>query len=698
MEAGLTGFQTEIRSGITLTIGRQAVVNFTLAVGDITQQVTVTGEAPLIEATTSTVSGVVDSQQMRDIPLNSRSFIELVPLQAGATFSETGNTTSPTFGYGRKLSIVGTRYTANSFLLDGADINNISNSAGSAAGTMAGVETVREFKVITNAYDAEYGRHTGGVISAITKSGTNQIHGSLFGFLRNDNLDAAKWEDNAFGGGNKAEFKRNQFAAAVGGPIIPDRTFFFGSYEGLRASRGETKTFNVPGIAARQGLIDGENIGIDPAVQPFMDAFPLPNVICGSGCLDAAFPFDRSNGTGRFADGRSIITNQDFFTVRIDHRISDSSSIFGRFNLDDADVANTTTRPNTSNDSKSGSRFSTLEETHIYSPSLIGRTHFSFNRTNLTGVDTELPGAVYPFGFSFSGAEGVSGRLDFQNDVTDWGGSSTLPKFYVKSNFQFKEDLFYTIGQHSFKFGGQFQRTQVNERSDFHGGGTFRFSDLEAFMRNISNRMSFIKPGSDTNRAWRQNLTGLYIHDDINLRPGLTVNLGLRYEFISTPREIHGKVGNLRELSFPFFATYNTENTDVGDDYFLNPSLKNFAPRIGLAWDPFQTGRTSVRARFGLYHQQILPYIYRSPGNRAAPFFAVAEADLGDMSFIDFPNVLQHRTISCPRPRSGADHRLTSSSTMPRNRPSSSGVSTCSNRSHPILRWKPVTPARVERI
>ena len=368
VQASLAGFQTSVRSGITLTIGREAAVNFTLQVGDVTQQVTVTGEAPLIETTTSTVSGVVDSQQMRDIPLNARSFIEMVPLQAGATFSETGNTTSPSFGYGKKLSIVGTRYTANSFLLDGADMNDISNSAGSAAGTMAGVETVREFKVVTNAYDAEYGRHTGGVISAVTKSGTNQFHGSVFEFLRNDNLDAAKWEDNAFGGGEKPEFIRNQFGVAVGGPIVPDRTFFFGSFEGLRANRGETSVFNVPGIAAQQGLIDGEFIGIDPVVQPYMEAFPRPNVVCSSGCLDPAFPFDRSNGTGRFADGRSITTNQDFFMVRIDHTFSDSDSLMGRFNFDDANVLNTAREPNTTSDTETSSRFATLEQTHIFPP------------------------------------------------------------------------------------------------------------------------------------------------------------------------------------------------------------------------------------------------------------------------------------------------------------------------------------------
>ena len=188
-------------------------------------------------------------------------------------------------------------------------------------------------------------------------------------------------------------------------------------------------------------------------------------------------------------------------------------------------------------------------------------------------------------------------------------------------------------------------------------------------MKNVANRMSFIRPGSDTHRGWRQNLTGLYIQDDISVRPGLSLNVGLRYEFISTPREVDGKVANLRTLSFPFFTTYDTENTDVGDDYFLNPSLKNFAPRIGLAWDPFQTGKTSVRAGFGMYHQQILAYIYRSPGNRAAPFFAVAEADLGDVSSIDFPTLTPPKTTFYRLRVLEGDLRLISSNTGSSNRP-----------------------------
>jgi hypothetical protein len=282
VEASLAGFQTNLRRGIELTIGRDAVVDFTLNVGDVAERVTVTGEAPLIEISTATVGGIVDTKAMRDIPLNARSFLELVPLQTGAVLAEAGST-DQAHGYGKKLSISGARYTSNVFLLDGAVMNDFFGSAGSAAGTLAGVETVREFRVITNAFDAEYGRHTGGVISAVTKSGTNEVHGSLFEFLRNDNLDARNFfdrdPDNPLQRSNPPEFRRNQFGGAVGGPVFRDKTFYFGSYEGLREALGETRTFNVPGLAMRQGFLGAQNLGITANVRPYLESYPFPTLL-----------------------------------------------------------------------------------------------------------------------------------------------------------------------------------------------------------------------------------------------------------------------------------------------------------------------------------------------------------------------------------------------------------------------------------
>ena len=634
VQAESAGFQTGVRSGITLSVGRQAVVDITLRVGDVAERVTVTGEAPLIETTTATVSGVVEQQQMRDIPLNARSFLELVPLQTGATFTETAGN-SAVQGFGKRISVVGARYNQNSFLLDGADINDMSQSAGSAAGTMAGVETVREFRVVTNAYDSEYGRHTGGVISAVTKSGTNEVHGSLFEFLRNDNLDARNFFDPA----EPPAFVRNQFGGSVGGPIIRDRTFFFGSFEGLRERLGRSLSFNVPGMAARQGFPDADGnptVPIDPEIKPYLDAYWVPNTP------------DRADGTARFIQGFSQPLTQDFFLARVDHRFSDSDSLFGRFNYDSAERF----RPganglNTGEETTTGSRFATIEETHIYSPQLIGRTHLSLNRTVLTATDPAIEGFNFPR-FAFADQPDVPGNIGVSG-LTNWGGRSFNPKHHAQTIYQFKEDLFYSTGRHSFKFGGQFERFQANVRTDFNAGGTFRFGSLQDFLRNDVSTFLAIKPGSDNIRGWRQSLFGFYLQDDINVRPGFTLNLGVRYEAISTPKEANGKVASIRDWSrhqeglgpaSGHFYTVPVDGADVGDPYFVNPSLKNFAPRVGFAWDPFQSGKTAIRGGIGVFHDQVLPHVFIFLGARVAPFFSVADLAARDFpeTGIDFPD------------------------------------------------------------
>src|SRR5437867_8499485 len=257
VKAELSGFRTEVRKGIQLTVAAEVVVNLSLSVGTVSEQVQVTGEAPLVEITNATLSGLVDDKKIRDLPLNGRSFEQLAFLQPGVTPYFRGRRDTDQ-GEGTKMSVSGSRVDSNSFLMDGTNINDQSNnSPGSASGNLLGVEMLREFRVLTTAYSAEYGRYSGGIITAVSKSGGNEFHGNLYEFHRNDNLDARNFFDRKSKPDDPRlpEFKRNQFGGTIGGPIVRDRTFFFGGYEGLRQRKGLSRLAVVPNADAHRGIL-----------------------------------------------------------------------------------------------------------------------------------------------------------------------------------------------------------------------------------------------------------------------------------------------------------------------------------------------------------------------------------------------------------------------------------------------------------
>ena len=332
--ASLPGFQTEGRRGFSVNVGQTSLIDFTLKVGAITERVEVSAETPLVETSNAVVMGLVTERQVHDLPLNNRSLIELAPLQAGIVVAVT-TAAGASKGMGTKLAISGTRYNANLFQVDGASINDLAGSAGSATNNLMGAETIKEFSVVINGYSAEYGNHSGGVFNAVTKSGTNTLHGSLFEFIRNDNLDAARWEDNK-NGKKKPEFKRNQSGGSFGGPIVHDRTFFFGSYAGLRENIGEIATFNVPGAELRRGDIQtldangnfvfARHRDVPPQAQPYLNFYPLqsPNGL------------KKDGGTQELHQTIQRPAKEDYSATRMDHKLSDKDSIFGRYTFSNA--------------------------------------------------------------------------------------------------------------------------------------------------------------------------------------------------------------------------------------------------------------------------------------------------------------------------------------------------------------------------
>src|SRR6266852_3480759 len=253
------GFQTEARTGIVLTVGREAVVDLTMVVGATTQTAEVHGEAALINTTSSTIQGLVSGEQIRELPLNGRSYNDLALLNPGVSYNANKGS-SASDGYGVRMSVNGARANNNLFLVDGTVTNDTSQTAGTVNADSMGVEGIREFTVLTHNYGAEFGHSAGGVVNAVTRSGTNQFHGSLYEFLRNNKLDARDF----FQVGAIAPFRRNQFGGAIGGPVKKEKMFFFSNYEGFRQSLALPFTSNVPNLNARQGLLP---CAVAPKVQ-----------------------------------------------------------------------------------------------------------------------------------------------------------------------------------------------------------------------------------------------------------------------------------------------------------------------------------------------------------------------------------------------------------------------------------------------
>jgi hypothetical protein len=608
LTARLEGFRTEERRAIILTVGREAVLDLTLAVGAVTSETVVTADAELVDTRNTALSAVMETQAIRQLPLNGRDFAQLALLQPGVAPSRR---TSDSGGPGAKLVAGGNRPSQISFLLDGSDINDSNNNTpGSAAGVLLGIDTLQEFRVLTNAYSAAYGRSAGGVISAVTRSGTNRFHGAVFEFLRNSDLDARNFFDSR--SNPIPPFKRNQFGAEADGPIIPNKMFFLGSYEGLRQRLGLTSLTVVPGAGARQGLIPNQpRIKVDPSVPGYLDLIPLPN---GRNFGD---------GTGEFIHSASQATDENFATARIDRRLSNSTFLFARYTFDRAAVSVPDGLNLVRADSKSRNQYFTAEASRIFSERLLDMFRFSFNRsytanTNafLRPVDPALsflPGAPL-------GQISVTGLFSL-------GPSRFGPSFSTLSLYQFTDDLSYTRGRHSLKIGADYRFYHLPTVRPQSPYGFYQFNSLASFLQANASAVELTLPSSQLERNWRQSMTAFYIQDGIQLSRRLTVNAGLRYERISVPEEANGLSTNLRDPVHDARAT-------VGP-LFVNPSNRNFAPRAGVAWDPFGNGKTSIRSGFGIFFDPIWTDFYANAGGRQPPFYT-----LGSIRNPVFPNAV----------------------------------------------------------
>jgi hypothetical protein len=609
--ATLTGFGTLARRGIVLTVGREAVVDLALKVGGIKDVITVVGEASSVDTHTSSTGGLINEAQIKNLPLNGRSFIELANLTPGVQLTNQGGRSTST-GFGQKISVNGSRYTQNLFTLDGTMMNDQFNQAGSASGNMLGVEAIREFQVLTNSFSAEYGRHTGGVINAATKTGTNSFHGSLFEFHRDQNLDAKRWEAKQ-NNLSKPDFTRNQFGFSAGGPILQNRTFFFATYEGLIERLGQTNTFIVPTPEVR---------ALAPAVvKPYLDSFPSPN----GTLLDAQ--------RAEFVRQDTRNTDEHYAMGRLDHQFSGNDKVFVRYTFDDGKVTNPN-RVVSGEVTNTRLQFGTGEYQIVRGAGFVNRAQFGYTNSKLNGYDYVVDGVTLPR-LTFTDIDRGLGVITI-NGLSAWGGSTTNPKLHNFSNFQISDTVSWVRGAHNLRLGGHMEHQMYDLTSDFTSMGSYAFASIATFLTNRARTLDVVQPGSDTSRRLRQSVYGFYVQDDWRARSNLTINAGLRYEPTTDITEVDGKLAQLIDFTNPT-ATLN--DTSVVDAVVKNPSLKNIAPRLGFAWDVAGNGKTSIRGGAGVFYDLLTANtnFVQNTAVRVPPFFIRSRVTGTTAVPIDFP-------------------------------------------------------------
>lgn len=615
IQTQVSGFETAVRKGIQVTVGSNLEINMTLKVGQVAQQTVVTAEAPIVETASSALLGLVDEKTVRELPLNGRSFDQLISLESSAPTFRSRSPAGAIHGMSAVYSVNGARTRANMFLIDGTEMvgaTQASTLPGGVLGKNMGVDAVQEFTILTSNYSSAYGKKGGGIINIATRSGTNQLHGSVFEFLRNSALDARNFFDQ---GSSPPPFRRNNFGGALGGPIRKDHSFFFGTYEGLREGLGLTSLAIVPDADAHRGFLPqagnpGQllNVGVAPSVRPYLDTlFPLPN------------GRNFGNGTGELQGHPNQISSQDFFLVRFDQRLSDKYSLFGRFNFTEGSRTNPDINPIFIESETNRDHITTLELKRAAATTVnVLRFGYTRSRTYLTSFST-VP--LDP-SLNFYPWADLVGQIAFSASVTSVallspaGSSSNVDRSFVLNQFDLADQVYHYRGAHSLQFGVQMQRIQNNQRyTPGSTRGNFEFADLASFLAGKATLFQGTTGENDPTKAYRQIYFSTFIQDDYKLRRNLTLNLGLRYELFTVPVEASGnRISNYHRHLVNGYLVVDSLPT-LGSPMFQG-NHNGFAPRVGFAWDPWNDGKLVVRGGFGMFYDQIdSEYFILTPPN-----------------------------------------------------------------------------------
>jgi len=596
------GFQDALRSGIHLVVGQEAQVPFQLSLQGMEQGITVTADAPIVAATPNDISGLVGEQQIKQLPLNGRSFDLLLPLNPGIvnfTSQKTGGTGISNSTTANNFAVAGNRPQQNLFLLNGVEYTGAAENnmqPGGASGMLLGVNAVREFNVQRDSYSAEFGKHPGGQIIILTQSGSNQWHGAAFEFLRNNALDAP----NFFDQGSAPPFQRNQFGVSLGGPLRVDKTFLFANYEGFRQHLHQTSAAFVPDATSRAAAV--------PSVQPLLNLWPT---------APASAP--DFNGIAQVFSSPLQTIREDFGTARLDHIFSQKDSLAAIYTADDGDDFTATPLDPFSADILTlREQVASLEQTHVFSPTILNTVRLGFSRAGyfFTGEPTPgTPAATVP-GFLLGRPVGavVVGGSAASNPQASLGlaGSNNGSNLRIARNLYTYEDrVTLTHGRHQLSLGAWLQQFQSNETIALSQFGQATFASLQTFLQGTTS--TFLFDPAPTEMNWRAWFGALYAEDVIRWSPRLTMTFGFRGESSNGWNEPRG-----RAADYTFTNGVISSQPHIGTALFTNNRAKFLPqPRIGIAWSPLGA-KTVLRAGFGMYNDLQDALGYRTDQN--APF------------------------------------------------------------------------------
>ena len=618
-----TGFQEAIRKGIQLTVNQTATVDLTLQVGQSSQQISVSGDAPVVSVSTTDASGVINQLEIRDLPLNGRSFDQLLTLNPGVvnfTWEKVGGVGVSNSTNGNNFAVDGNRPQQNLFLLNGVEFTGAAENNMTPGGTsqqLLGVEAVLEFNVLRDTYSAEYGKRPGAQVLIVTASGGNQFHGSLYEYLRNSDLDARNFFDPASVPG----FQRNQFGVALGGPIKKNKTFIFSNFEGLQQHLHQTGVDLVPDNNARAGYLPCKLVSPAPSpcpadglafvgISPYINAWPTPT----PGAPDFG-------GIAEAYNNPLQTIRDDFGTVRLDHIFSEKDTLSAIYTIDDsADFTPTSTNAYSTDIATLREQVASLDETHVFSPSLVNTARLGYSRAGyfFTGEPTPGTPADSLSGFLPGDPVGalVVGGSSASNPTAQLSlaGSNNGSNLHVARNlFTYEDQVSLTHGRNDFTFGLWFQREQSNEELALSQFGQATFTSLDTFLEGTISSLLF--DPSPTPLGWRSLFGAAFAQDVIRLTPQLSLSLGFRDEFSTGWNEVEGRASTYTFTN----GVINTQPNIGSGALLVNHSEFLPQPRIGLAWSPFRnTNRTVIRAGFGMYNDLQDALGYRTDQN--APF------------------------------------------------------------------------------